>query len=171
MKLILVCAAIAFTFAVNASDATVKISDVHLCCGKCVTGVEKAVSRVEGANASVDKEAGTVTITAPDSGKLQKAADALVEAGYFGTSSDASVKMNDVTGAKGKQVKSLNVTGLHLCCDKCAKTADKAVKSVPGVTGDTAAKGVSSFEVTGDFNDKDVFLALQKAGLTGKAAE
>ena len=28
---------------------------------------------------------------------------------------------------------------------------------------------MSSFEVTGDFNDKDVFTALQKAGLTGQA--
>ena len=42
---------------------------------------------------------------------------------------------------------------------------------VSGVTGDTAAKGAESFTVTGDFNDADVFAALQKAGLTGKAGD
>jgi hypothetical protein len=35
----------------------------------------------------------------------------------------------------------------------------------------TAKKGAKSFEVTGDFNDKEAFAALQKAGLTGKVAK
>jgi hypothetical protein len=39
------------------------------------------------------------------------------------------------------------------------------------VTGNTAAKGAKSFTVTGDFNDKQVFDALQKAGLTGKVGQ
>jgi hypothetical protein len=36
------------------------------------------------------------------------------------------------------------------------------------VTTNTAAKDAKSFTGTGDFNDKEVFAALQKAGLTGK---
>jgi hypothetical protein len=48
---------------------------------------------------------------------------------------------------------------------------DEALKSVSGVKGHTAMKGAKSFEVTGDFNDKEVFAALQKSGLTGKAAK
>ena len=43
----------------------------------------------------------------------------------------------------------------------------EALGTVPGVTGNTAAKGAKTFQVTGDFNDKVVFDALQKAGLTG----
>jgi hypothetical protein len=42
---------------------------------------------------------------------------------------------------------------------------------VPGVTGENSEKGAKSFVVTGDFTDSDVFAALQKAGLTGKAGE
>src|SRR6267378_455509 len=92
---------------VQAADVTVKISNVHLCCKGCVTGVEKAVGEVHGATASADKDAGTVGLTGPDTATVQKAADALVAAGYFGKSSDSKIKINDTTGAKGKKVQSL----------------------------------------------------------------
>jgi hypothetical protein len=39
------------------------------------------------------------------------------------------------------------------------------------VKGNTAAKGAESFEVTGDFKGKDVFAALNNAGLSGKAGK
>jgi hypothetical protein len=42
---------------------------------------------------------------------------------------------------------------------------------VPGVTTNNAVKNAKVFTVTGDFNDADVFTALQKAGLTGKVAQ
>jgi copper chaperone CopZ len=164
-------AALALVLAVHASDVTVKISKVHLCCGGCVSGVEKAVSKVDGVTASADKDAGTVTLTGPDTATVQKAADALVKAGYFGKSSDPSIKIKSNTKAKGETVQSLDVSGVHLCCGKCVKTIDEALKSVQGVKSHTAAKGAKSFEVTGDFNDKDVFTALQKAGFTGTAGK
>jgi hypothetical protein len=47
----------------------------------------------------------------------------------------------------------------------------KALGDVSGVTGNTATKGAKSFTVNGDFNDKEVFAALQKAGLTGQVAK
>ncbi|SRR5581483_2908945 len=164
-------AGLALALSAQAEDVTAKITDVHLCCGKCVTGVEKAVGTVDGAKATADKDAGTVTIMAPDKATAQKAADALVKAGYFGKCSDDTVKLIPHTGAKGEKVKTMEVSEVHLCCDKCVKGVNAALKDVPGVTGNTAAKGVKTFEVTGDFTDKDVFEALQKAGLTGKVAE
>ena len=75
------------------------------------------------------------------------------------------------TGAKGKKVQALKLEGVHLCCGRCVTAVDKAVKSVAGVKEHTAKKNAESFEVTGDFNDKEVFDALQKAGLTGKVAK
>ena len=101
---------------------------------------------------------------------MQKAADALVAAGYFGKS-DGGVKLNAHTGAKGHKVQSLKVSEVHLCCGKCVTAVSEALKSVAGVQGNTAAKGVETFEITGDFNDKDVFAALHKAGLTGHVAK
>jgi len=153
----------------RAADTSAKISGVHLCCKSCVTGVEKAVEKVPGAKAEVDQDAGTVTLSGPDKATVQKAADALVHAGYFGKSSDADIKLDAATGAKGAKVQTLHIEGVHLCCAKCVKAVDKAVKSVDGVKEQTAVKGAKSFDVTGDFNDRDVFAALQKEGLTGKA--
>jgi hypothetical protein len=48
---------------------------------------------------------------------------------------------------------------------------DKTTASVSGVKAHTAPKSAKSFEVTGDFNDKDLMTALQKEGLTGKIVE
>ena len=170
MKNILVSIIIAFALTLSAwaTDVTVKISDVHLCCKNCVTGVEKAVGEVHGVTVSVDKDAGTVSLTGSDAATVQKAANALVAAGYFGKSSDANIKIVADTGAKGTKVQSLQVKGVHLCCTKCVKAVTEALDPVAGVKGNTATKGAKSFEVTGDFNDEDVFSALHKAGLAGK---
>src|SRR6266853_834509 len=162
-------ATLALVLPARAGEVSVKLSEVHLCCQGCVKGVEKAVGQVAGATASASQDDGTVTLTGPDTKTVQSAADALVAAGYFGKSSDPAVKINAETGAKDAKVKSLTIEGLHLCCGKCVKAVNTALGEVHGVTRNTAAKGVKSFEVTGDFNDKEVFTALQKAGLTGQA--
>lgn len=168
--LLSVVAAMAIVLVAQADNASVVISNVHLCCDGCVKGVDKALSGVDGASVACNKDAKTVVITAPDKATLQKAADALVAAGFFGVSSDPDIKINADTGAKGEQVKYMQITGVHLCCGKCVKAVNMALKDVSGVTTNTAAKGVHSFAVIGNFKDSDVFDALQKAGLTGKEA-
>jgi len=162
---------VAFGCSVQAADTSVKLSNVHLCCNNCVKGVDKALSGVTGAKAQSDKDAGTVTINAPDKATAQKAVDALVAGGYFGKSSDAGIKVAANSGAKNAKVQSLKVTGMHLCCNKCVTSVTEALSKVPGVKGNTAAKGAESFEVTGDFNAKDAFAELNKAGFSGKAGK
>src|SRR2546429_9642122 len=126
---------------VLAGDVSVKLSDVHLCCQSCVKGVDKAVGKVPSATASASQDDGTVTLTGPDKATVQKAADALVAAGYFGKSSDPTVKLNASTGAKDQKMKSLEVEGVDLCCGKCVKAVNTALGEVNGVTGNTATKG------------------------------
>jgi periplasmic mercuric ion binding protein len=167
-----VMAAFALAVSVPAADVSAKLSDVHICCKSCVTGAEKAVATVPGAKAAVSQDDETVTITGADKATVQKAVDALTEAGYFGKCDNADIKVSAATGAKGAKVTTLEVSGVHLCCAKCATAVDKAVKAVPGVTGDSGvAKNAKTFTVTGDFSDKDVMDALQKAGLTGKVGK
>jgi len=174
MKPILFPAAVGLALALASSPAaaevTSKISDVHLCCKGCVDGVDKAVNGVDGAKAAIDSDAGTVTLSGADKATVQKAADAMVKAGYFGKS-DGTVSLNSQTGASGQKVQSLKVEGAHLCCGKCVKAVDRAVKAVPGAKEHNAVKGAKSFEVTGDFNDKDLMTALQKEGITGRVAK
>ncbi len=168
MKSFLASAVIALALVVSAraADVTAKISDVHLCCNSCVKGANAAIATVPGVTAVVDKDEETVTLTGADAATVQKAADALVAGGFFGTSKD--VKLDASTGVKDAKVQTLTISGVHLCCGKCVKSVNEAVKTVPGVQATTAKKGDTSFDVTGDFNGKDVMAALQKAGLTGK---
>ncbi len=158
-------------FSASAAETTAKITNVHLCCPSCVKGVEKAVSGVKGVTAAVDKDAETVTLTGADKATVQKAADALVAAGYYGKASDKAVTLHADSGATGTKVHSVKVAGVHLCCGKCVGAVDKAVKSVAGVKEHNAVKNAESFDVTGDFNDKDLFEALHKAGLSGHVSK
>jgi copper chaperone CopZ len=170
IKLLSLIAIAAAALASSASaEVSTKLSNVHLCCTSCVKGVAASAGKVAGAKLACDKDAGTVSVTAADAATVQKAVDALVGAGYFGSSSNPDIKLASPSGAKDETVKSLKVAGVHLCCGKCVKAVNDAVKSVKGVTGTTAEKNAESFDVTGEFNATAVFTALEKAGLTGKA--
>ncbi len=155
----------------QAAEVSVKLSNVHLCCASCVKGVDKAISNVTGATAQSDKDAGTVALNAPDKATAQKAVDALVAGGYFGKSSDPSIKVKAPSGAKKGKVQSLKVAGVHLCCAKCVTGVTDALNKVEGVKANTATKGAETFEVTGDFSAEDAFTALNNAGLAGKVAK
>jgi copper chaperone CopZ len=154
----------------RAADTSITLTNVHMCCKKCVIGASNAVSKVDGASAVSDIKERTVVVTGPDSATVQKAVDALTKAGFYGGCSDASIKIDGETGAKGEMVKTLKVKGVHLCCPSCVKAVNKALTDVSGVTANTAAVKSETFEVTGDFKDSDVLEALKKAGLLGKVA-
>src|SRR6185436_9868019 len=117
MKNVIACIlpGLVFAFSANAEIST-KISDVHLCCQGCVKGVEKAVANIKEVTATVDKDEGTVTLTGPDKAAVQKAANALVAAGYFGKSGNDEIKLTTDAGTKGKKVQTLKLEGVHLCC-------------------------------------------------------
>lgn len=147
---------------------TVTLEGVHLCCKACERGVTKAITEVEGASCSTDQDSEQVTLTAPNKKSLRKSVNAILNAGYYGTPTDKSVKAKDLSGAKNKMVESLTVTGIHLCCGQCVSNVEDALDTVEGVTGSTIEKKVDSFQVMGKFNAKEVFAALREAGVSGK---
>lgn len=155
----------------RAADQTVKLTDVHLCCQSCVKGVQSAIAKIPGVSAAPDQDEGAVALTAADKPTLQKGVDALVKAGYFGKSSDPEIKVVSNTGAMGHKVQTLEVEDVHLCCGKCVSAVNKALGSVSGVTTNTATKNAKAFTISGDFNDAEVFTALQNKGLTGRVAK
>ena len=171
-KLLLpVVAVFALAFSGRAADVSVQLTDVHLCCQSCLKGVQAVAAKVSGLTAVADQDEGSIKLTAADEATLQKGVDALVGAGFFGKSSDPKIKVNAETGAKDRKVTELKVEGVHLCCGKCVKAVNGVLEGVPGVKANTAAKEAKSFTVSGDFNEKEVFEALQKAGLTGKVGK
>ena len=127
-----IVAAFALTLGASAAESTAKISELHLCCKGCVTGVEKAVGKVPDAKAEVDQHGGTVTLRGPDAATVQQAADALVAGGYFGKVSQGDVKLANETGAKGEKVNSLKIEGVHLCCEIASRRWAGQPRRFPG---------------------------------------
>ena len=168
MKLRLIPVIVLSLAAVSLAAEKVTLTDVHNCCKSCVKGLNKAVATSPGVTAEINKT--TVVLTGDNKADLQKAVDAIVAAGYVGTSDSSDVKVTPGT-APDEKVTSMTITGMHLCCGKCVKAVDGALKTVPGVTGNTAAKGAESFKVEGDFNGKAVMEALAKVGFTGTATK
>ena len=150
--------------AASPAETKVKVKGVHLCCGACVKGVAKALKDVKGASAACDEDAKTVTITADDDATAQKALDALTGAGYFGTLDAKGLTIKPVSGLPSGKVKAISLTNSHNCCRSCGTAIQKAVKSVPGVSGDTVQPKKADFEVTGDFDAAALVKALNDAG-------
>jgi copper chaperone CopZ len=151
------------------ADTTVEVKGTHLCCGACVKGVGTALKGID-VKAKCDREAGTVTITAKDEATAQKALDALGAAGYFGDTGSKTLTIKPGTAPKGT-AKAVTVSGVHNCCGACNKAIKAAVKTVSGVTGDTAKSKSATFEVKGDFDPEAVIKALNAAGFNASAKD
>jgi len=148
---------------VAAAEVKVQLSDVHICCGACVRGIQKAV---EGTTAKVDidRDGGSVKIEAATEAEAQKVVDALAAAGFHGSSDHKTVVMKDVSGVPSGKVNRIQLGGIHNCCLGCTNAIKDAVKGVPGVQEDTLKNRETEFVVEGDFSAADVVKALTAAG-------
>jgi copper chaperone CopZ len=146
------------------AETKVEISNVHLCCPACIKSVGAAVKTVEGVKAKCDQKAKTVALSAPDDETAQKAIEALAAAGFHGRLDTKAVHFPRDSGAGDGKVSTLTVTGIHNCCGACTKLIKSAVKKVKGVTGDTVKAKAKTFEVTGDYEARDLVRALHEAG-------
>ncbi len=149
------------------AETTITLSGVHNCCKSCTNGITKAGSSVEGV--TVAAEGKTVTVTSKSKSGAKKAVEAIMAAGYFGTSDAAEEKSaSSLSTAKpAKKLTEATVSGAHLCCQKCANAMIEAVKSVPGVTEHTIVSKASTFTVKGDFTEADLLNSMNKSGFTG----
>jgi copper chaperone CopZ len=159
----------AFTLAANA-ETTVKLSDTHICCNSCVTNVANVMKGFATSNAVADRDAKSITITAPDAATAQKVVDAMVVAGYYGASSDSAIKVSAPNGAADGKVTKLEVSGVHLCCGNCVTAVKNVLTKVPGIETNTVAAKAETFTLTGNFDAKQLFTELNKAGLAGHVA-
>lgn len=145
------------------ADATITVNGVHNCCGGCKNGITKAVTSVKGATAEVNDE--TVIITAKNTPTAKKALEALLDAGYAGTGEGIAAPE---TASSQRKLSGATVTGAHLCCGKCVKAVEAALKEVPGVTGSKVESKASEFTVEGEFTEGALIAALNKAGFHGR---
>ena len=116
----------------SGAETKVTLSGVHLCCKSCVKGVTKAID-TSGGKATCDAKAGTVVISGTKE-VIEKALEAVAKAGYYGKSDNEALSIACLGGAKDEKVKSLTLSGAHLCCGKCVKAVAKAINSTDGAS-------------------------------------
>src|SRR5205823_4962194 len=109
------------------AEVTVKLTNMHICCGGCTKGIKKAVEGLDAVKVDVDQDAEETTVTGADAAAVQKAVDAIVSAGYHATvvGEGATVKSADAPAGK---VKSLKVSNAHNCCGACNTAIRKALQ-------------------------------------------
>ncbi len=146
------------------AETKVELKGVHLCCGKCVSGVKSALKDLDGVKGACDQDNSTVTITAADDNAAQKALDALAAHGFHGDTGDSKLKFKEDSGVTAGKVTSLKLVGIHNCCGSCNSAIKKAIKKVNGVTGDTAKAKKGSLTVSGNFDGAELVKALNAAG-------
>lgn len=147
------------------AETTVTLSGVHNCCKGCANGITKAAAGIKDTTVAVDGT--TVTITARSKKNAKEAAEAILEAGYFGTASDESLAAKPAASDR-KLTGTTTVSGVHLCCGKCVKAVSEAVATVSGVTSSKIEQKQTSFTVEGEFTEAALTAALNKAGFAGK---
>lgn len=156
---------------VPALAAEAKVSETHICCGGCVSGIEEALGKVEGlSDISVDKDAKTVSFKAADKKTARKGIRALNRAGFGGKASvdGKAVKPPATNIEKGTKADEVKLTRLHLCCPACTKAVQGAVSKVEGVASVTCDEEKGTCTAAGkDVEVLAVLEALQKAGFNG----
>jgi copper chaperone CopZ len=147
------------------AETKVELKGTHLCCDNCVKAVGQVLTKQDGvADAKCDKKAGTVSFTAKDDATAKKAIQALADAGFHGDTGNKDLAIKDDSGVTKGKVKSLTLTGLHNCCDSCAKSINNTLKKVDGVKTEPVEKKVTTIEVTGEFDAEALVKAFNDAG-------
>ncbi|MES2506007.1 MAG: cation transporter [Verrucomicrobiota bacterium] len=169
MKKVLLATALFLSVSLAQAETTVTLEGVHNCCKGCTNGIVKAASGLK--DVTVTAEGETVTIVSKSKSNAKKAVEAIMEAGYYGKSSEAETTASSSLPKTEKKLTAATVTGAHLCCQKCVNAMTEAVKSVPGVTEYNIVNKEKTFTVKGEFSESDLVASMNKAGFHGTVAK
>ena len=148
------------------AETTVTMTGVHNCCKSCTNGIVKAGTSA-GKDITVTAEGKTVTITSKKKTDAKKAVEAIIAAGYFGKVEGEESASKPASAKAESRIMKATVTGVHLCCQKCANAAIAAVKNVSGITKHDIVSKAKSFTVEGEFTKAALAAALNAEGLAG----
>jgi copper chaperone CopZ len=149
------------------AETTVTMTGVHNCCKSCTNGIVKAGTSV-GKDITVTAEGKTVTITTKKKTDAKKAVEAILAAGYYGSVEGEESTASKTASKPEAKIAKATVSGVHLCCTKCADAAIAAVKNVSGITSNDIVAKSESFTVEGDFTKAELTAALNAAGFAGE---
>lgn len=114
----------------------VNVSNVHICCGSCVSAVDEALGEVEGvSDVGADQNTKTIRFKAKDDKAAEAGIKALADHGFFGKAKHGDKKLDFPPSGvkKGEKANTLVLHGVHLCCGACVTGAKKSLENVAGV--------------------------------------
>lgn len=155
----------------TAPDQEIEVRGLHLCCKSCVKAAVKAVDSVGAKDPVADRKAGTLKFAVADLKVAAKALEAIGRAGFHGDTGIKGLPFKDDSGVKPGKRTTLKLSGVHNCCNSCAKPLKAAIMSVEGVKEVDLAKKATSFTVTGEFDGAAVIKAMNGAGYHAVASE
>ncbi|MEM7143719.1 MAG: cation transporter [Verrucomicrobiota bacterium] len=150
--------------AMDGTENDVTLTGLHLCCGGCEKGIDKALAEMEDIEYAVSRSSDSINITSSKSSAIQDAVDAIAAAGYYGKSNFAEIAIEEVKGTSTEKTDSADISSLHICCGACERAIEETLTAVEGVASVAIDKQARTATVTGDFTTADTVSALQTAG-------
>ena len=154
-----------------AAAEEVKVTGVHLCCGKCVKAATSALQGIKGISAPrANQDEEVVTFNAEGTDLAEAGVAALAKAGFAGTATmgGAAVKAPASGIAAGAAGNAATISNMHLCCGGCVRAAEGAIKEVSGVKSVTSDAKGGTIAVSGEAISLEALLnALHEAGFHG----
>jgi periplasmic mercuric ion binding protein len=120
-----------------AQAGEVAVSNVHLCCGSCISAVDEALTDVEGvSDAAADQNTKMIRFKAKDDKAAQAGIAALAKHGFFGQAKHDGKKLDFPPSGVKKGAKSNQIVfhGVHLCCGACVTGAKKSLDGVANLS-------------------------------------
>ena len=151
------------------ADVELTISGVHNCCESCTKGIEKIINGT--GNKFMKAGNGGIIVQAKGKTESKKIIEALMDGGFYGKAEAASASSSSEakkSSKPAKMVKSAKISGVHLCCQRCATTLAGAMRAIPGVKTHNIYPRKEEFVIEGEFDKEAVLPAMNEAGFHGK---
>lgn len=146
----------------------VTVRGIHLSCDACVVDSEGSLKEIAGiSDAKADLNGRSLTFKARDEKTAQTGIKALAESGFFGRAAfgNKDLAFPDLGIKKGEKRDTITLTGIHLSCGACRKSAHEALTKLDGLSSMEIDPAQRTIKLTGaGMIVQDAVDLLHKAG-------
>jgi copper chaperone CopZ len=152
----------------------VTVRGIHLSCDACVTDSQGSLKEVAGvSDAKADLNGRSITFKAREEKAAQAGIKALAEHGFFGKAAFGTKDLTfpDHGIKKGDKRDAITLTGVHLSCGACRKSAHEALTKLDGLSTMEIDASANTIKLAGaGMLAYEAISLLQKAGFNPKVS-